>query len=145
MNTKPILLVEDDANDQMLILRSLKKHNILNDVLLANDGAEALEMLYGTGPHENDGPLDPSVVLLDVNMPKVGGLDVLKRIRSEPSTKHLPVVILTSSDEMQDKFLSYDLGANSYVRKPVDFNEFADAVGNLGLYWAVVNEAPPKE
>lgn len=137
--------MEDDANDQTLILRSLKKNKIVNDVLIANDGVEALEILYGTGPHANTGPLDPSVVLLDVNMPRVGGLDVLKRIRSEPSTKHLPVVILTSSDEMQDKFLSYDLGANSYVRKPVDFNAFADAVGKLGLYWAVVNEAPPKE
>lgn len=141
---KPILLAEDSADDQTLILRSLKKNNITNPILIANDGVEALDYLFGTGARSEDGPIRPSVVLLDMKMPRLGGLDVLERIRKEPQTKHIPVVILTSSDEEQDMLRSYDLGANSYVRKPVDFNEFAEAVGKLGLYWVLLNEPPPE-
>ena len=144
MNMRPILLAEDSADDQTLILRSLKKHNITNPVLIANDGVEALDYLFGTGARADEDPLRPAVVLLDMKMPRLNGLDVLERIRKEPATKHIPVVILTSSDEEQDKLRSYDLGANSYVRKPVDFNEFAEAVGKLGLYWALLNEPPPE-
>lgn len=143
MTMRPILLAEDDADDQTLILRSLKKSNITNPVVIANDGVEALDHLFGTGPCAEGGPLRPSVVLLDMKMPRLGGLDVLERIREAPETKHIPVVILTSSDEEQDMLRSYDLGANSYVRKPVDFNEFAEAVGKLGLYWVLLNEPPP--
>jgi two-component system response regulator len=144
MNMRPILLAEDSADDQTLILRSLKKHNITNPVLIANDGVEALDYLFGTGARADEDPLRPAVVLLDMKMPRLNGLDVLERIRKEPATKHIPVVILTSSDEEQDKLRSYDLGANSYVRKPVDFNEFAEAVGKLGLYWVLLNEPPPE-
>jgi two-component system response regulator len=143
MPMRPILLAEDSADDQTLILRSLKKNNITNPVLIANDGVEALDYLFGTGAQADEGPVRPSIVLLDMKMPRLGGLDVLERIRNEPATKYIPVVILTSSDEEQDKVQSYDLGANSYVRKPVDFNEFAEAVGKLGLYWALLNEVPP--
>jgi CheY-like chemotaxis protein len=145
MKMKPILLAEDSADDQTLILRSLKKNNITNPVLIANDGVEALDFLFGTGARAGEAPLRPAVVLLDMKMPRLGGLDVLERIRKEATTKNIPVVILTSSDEEQDKLRSYDLGANSYVRKPVDFNEFAAAIGKLGLYWALLNEAPPEK
>ena len=145
MPIRPILLAEDSADDQTLILRSLKKHNIANPILIANDGVEALDYLFGTGARAEEEPLWPWVVLLDMKMPRLGGLDVLERIRKQPATKRIPVVILTSSDEEQDKLNSYSLGANSYVRKPVDFNEFAEAIGKLGLYWALVNEAPPEK
>lgn len=141
---KPILLAEDSADDQALILRSLKKSNITNPILVANDGVEALDYLFGIGSRAAEGPVRPSVVLLDMNMPKLNGLDVLERIRKDPATRKVPVVILTSSDEEQDVLRSYDLGANSYVRKPVDFNEFAEAVGRLGLYWVLLNEPPPE-
>lgn len=143
MSMYPILLVEDSVDDQTLILRSFKKHNITNQVLVANDGVEALDYLFGTGARAEGGPVRPIVVLLDMKMPRLSGLDVLKRIRGEEATKTIPVVILTSSDEEQDMLRSYDLGANSYVRKPVDFKEFASAVGQLGLYWALLNEPPP--
>ncbi len=144
MTMKPILLAEDSADDQTLILRSLKRNNITNPVLVANDGVEALDYLFGTGIRADHAPIRPAVVLLDMKMPRLGGLDVLERIRKVPATKHIPVVILTSSDEERDKLASYDLGANSYVRKPVDFKEFAEAVGRMGLYWALLNEAPPE-
>ena len=143
MSMEPILLAEDSVDDQTLILRSLKKHNISNPVLIANNGVEALDYLFGTGNRAEEGPIRPVVVLLDMKMPKLSGLDVLERIRSEAATKTIPVVILTSSDEEQDMLRSYDLGANSYIRKPVDFSEFVDAVGQLGLYWALLNEPPP--
>ncbi len=141
---KPILLVEDSADDQTLIQRSLKKSKITNPIVVANDGVEALDLLFGTGARADEGPLRPSVVLLDVKMPRLDGLDVLELIRKNPATRRIPVVILTSSDEEQDMLRSYDLGANSYVRKPVDFNEFAEAVGRLGLYWILLNEPPPE-
>ena len=143
MSINPILLVEDNVDDQTLMLRSFKKHNIANEVLVANDGVEALDYLLGTGVRSDNGPIRPAVVLLDMKMPKLSGLDVLERIRSEGATKTIPVVILTSSDEEQDMLRSYNLGANSYVRKPVDFRDFASAVGELGLYWALRNELPP--
>lgn len=143
MAMRPILLAEDSADDQTLILRSLKKNNITNPVLIANDGVEALDYLFATGTRAGEAPVRPAVVLLDMKMPRLGGLDVLESIRKNPASKHIPVVILTSSDEEQDKLRSYDLGANSYVRKPIDFSEFAEAVSNLGLYWALVNEPPP--
>ncbi len=143
MPINPILLVEDSVDDQTLMLRSFKKHNIANDVLVANDGVEALDFLFGTGIRAENGPVRPAVVLLDMKMPRLNGLDVLERIRGEEKTKTIPVVILTSSDEEQDMLRSYNLGANSYVRKPVDFRDFASAVGELGLYWALRNELPP--
>ena len=141
---RPILLVDDSADDLTLILRSLKKSNITNPVLVANDGVEALDYLFGTGARAEAGPLQPSVVLLDMKMPRLDGLDVLERIRSDPATRRTPVVILTSSNEEQDVLRSYDLGANSYVRKPIDFNEFAEAIAKLGLYWVLLNEPPPE-
>ena len=144
MPAKPILLAEDSPDDQMLILRSLKKSHITNPVIVANDGVEALDYLFATGVHAGQKPVRPAVILLDMKMPKLGGLDVLERIRSERSTKHFPVVILTSSDEEQDKMRSYDLGVNSYVRKPVDFKDFSEAVERLGLYWVLINQAPPE-
>jgi two-component system response regulator len=144
MPIKPILLAEDSPDDQTLILRSLKKSHITNPIIVANDGVEALDYLFATGIHANEEPIRPAVVLLDMKMPKLGGLDVLERIRTQQSTRHIPVVMLTSSDEEQDKLRSYDLGVNSYVRKPVDFKEFSAAVERLGLYWILLNEGPPE-
>lgn len=131
-------MVEDSPDDEALILRALRKNNILNEVLVARDGEEATERLFGNGS------VQPQVVLLDLKLPKVDGLEVLQRIRSDERTRFLPVVVLTSSREEEDVLRSYRLGANSYVRKPVDFAEFVQAVGNLGLYWLLVNEPPPK-
>jgi two-component system response regulator len=140
-----ILLVEDNPDDEALTLRALKKNNIGNELVVVRDGAEALEFLFCTGAYADRDPLKkPQVILLDLKLPKVDGLEVLRRIRAEPSTHLLPVVILTSSKEEQDRINGYKLGANSYVRKPVDFTEFIDAVRQLGLYWLVLNEAPPK-
>jgi two-component system response regulator len=145
MSDKVILLVEDDPNDEVLILRGLKKHNILNEVIVVRDGAEALDFLFGTGAHAGaTTPELPQVVLLDLNLPKIGGLDVLRRIRSDERTRLLPVVILTSSKEDRDLIDGYSLGANSYVQKPVDFVQFAEAVGRLGLYWLLINQKPPR-
>ena len=144
METKVILLVEDNPDDEALTLRSLSKSKILNNVVVARDGVEALDYLFGTGPYEGrDKRILPQLVLLDLKLPKIDGLEVLKRIRSDPLTKFLPVVILTSSDEERDLVESYELGANSYVCKPVDFNQFADAVRQLELYWLVLNQSPP--
>jgi two-component system response regulator len=139
MEEKVILLVEDNSNDELLTLRALKKNKIKNEVVVARDGTEALEYLFGTG---NARPL-PQVVLLDLKLPKVDGLEVLQRIRADGRTKRLPVVILTSSNEEKDLVACYDRGANSYIRKPVDFNQFTEAVRQLGLYWLVLNESPP--
>lgn len=140
---RDILLVEDNPDDVALTLRALKKNNIANVVVVAKDGAEALEYLLGTGTYAGRDPRDhPAVVLLDLKLPKVDGLEVLRRLRADPRTKLLPVVILTSSREEQDIIHGYDLGANSYVRKPVDFTAFVEAVKNLGLYWLVLNEPP---
>ena len=144
MNNKVILLVEDNADDEALALRALKKNHILNDVIVAHDGAEALDYLFGTGAYAGrDLSEPPQVVLLDLKLPKVSGLEVLKRIREEERTRFQPVVILTSSKEEHDLASSYSLGANSYIRKPVDFDQFSDAVRQVGLYWLVLNEAPP--
>lgn len=145
MNDKFILLVEDNPDDEALTLRSLRKNNILNQVEVTRDGAEALDYLFGTGAYaKRDLSRMPAVVLLDLKLPKVDGLEVLRRIRSDERTKLLPVVILTSSKEEQDVVNGYRLGTNSYIRKPVDFNQFVEAVGNLGLYWLLLNEPPPQ-
>jgi two-component system response regulator len=141
---KVILLVEDNADDEALTLRALQKNNIKNEVVVAHDGAEAFDYLFGTGKYAGRNPdLMPQVVLLDLKLPKVEGLEVLRRIRADKRTKRLPVVILTSSVEEQDRITGYDLGANSYVRKPVDFAQFTEAARQLGLYWLVLNEPPP--
>jgi len=143
MKTKIILLVEDNPDDVKLTMRALKKANVLNEVVVAQDGAEALEYLFGTGKYAGrDVNQKPQVVLLDLKMPKVDGLEVLQRVRADERTKLLPVVILTTSSEDKDRVSSYKLGANSYVRKPVDFNQFTEAVRQLGLYWLLLNEGP---
>ncbi len=140
-----ILLVEDHEDDVDLTLRALKRNNIRNEVVVARDGVEALDYLWGTGAHAGrDIAQMPQVILLDLKLPKVDGLEVLRQVRSDERTKLLPVVILTSSREQQDMIESYSLGANSYVRKPVDFNQFVEAVRQLGLYWLVLNEPPPR-
>jgi len=143
MKNKVILLVEDNPDDVKLTLRALKKSNILNEVAVAQDGVEALDYLFGTGKHAGrDTRVMPQLVLLDLKMPKMDGLEVLQRLRGDEKTKLLPVVVLTTSSEDKDRIESYKLGANSYVRKPVDFDQFVDAVRQLGLYWLVLNEAP---
>ncbi len=143
MKAKNILLVEDNPDDVQLTLRALKKSKIMNDVVVAQDGIEALDYLFGTGKHAGrDAKGLPQVVLLDLKMPKMDGLEVLQRIRGDERTRLLPVVVLTTSSEDRDRVESYKLGANSYVRKPVDFNQFAEAVNQLGLYWLVLNESP---
>ena len=145
MENKIILLVEDNPDDVTLTLRAFKKNNITNEVVVASDGSEALDYLFATGAHTGrDISVMPMVILLDLKLPKVDGLEVLKRLRAEARTKLLPVVILTSSKEEQDLIDSYSLGANSYIRKPVDFAQFTEAVRQLGLYWLVLNEPPPK-
>jgi two-component system response regulator len=145
MNDKIILLVEDNPDDEALTIRALHKSNIRNEVVVARDGAEALDYLFGRGAHASRNTrVLPQLVLLDLKLPKVDGLDVLRAIRGDPRTRGLPVVILTSSKEDGDLIHGYDLGANSYVRKPVDFVAFADAVRQLGLYWLVLNEFAPE-
>jgi two-component system response regulator len=139
MKEKTILLVEDTADDEKLILMSLKRNKIGNEVIVARDGQQALDHLLGAGRGEQDLPM---VVLLDLKLPKVDGLEVLQRIRADDRTKLLPVVVLTSSDEEKDRIESYGLGANSYVRKPVNFDEFSEAVRQLGLYWFILNRPP---
>lgn len=145
MDNKMILMVEDNPDDEELTLRALKKNNIGNKVSVVRDGAEALDFLFCTGSYSQRDPREvPQVILLDLKLPKVDGLEVLRRIRADERTSLLPVVILTSSKEEQDMLEGYKLGANSYVRKPVDFNQFVEAVRQLGLYWLVLNEAPPR-
>ena len=143
MAQRVILLVEDNPDDEALTRRALAKNNIQNEVRVALDGAEALEILLGTGAHAGH-PLAPEVVLLDLKLPKVDGLEVLRRVRANERTRLLPVVILTSSREERDVVSGYGLGANSYIRKPVDFGQFVEAVRQLGLYWLVLNEPPPR-
>ena len=143
MKRKTILLVEDNADDRLLTIRALKRSNIANSIDEVKDGQEALDFLFAKGDYAHREPKDlPQVVLLDLKLPKLDGLEVLKRIRENPITQHLPVVVLTSSKEQQDIVSSYQLGANSYVRKPVDFNEFAEAARQLGMYWLLLNEVP---
>ncbi|MDI1327186.1 MAG: response regulator [Brevundimonas sp.] len=142
MREKVILLVEDNPKDEALMLRALQKGNILNTVIVAHDGVEALDYLFSAATDGTLKPL-PELVLLDLKMPKIDGLEVLKHIRADERTRFLPVVILTTSSEDQDRLNGYRLGANSYVRKPVDFVQFSEAVGQLGLYWLVLNEPPP--
>jgi CheY-like chemotaxis protein len=144
MKDKVILLVEDNPDDVALTERALKKNNIINTVVVAHDGQEALDFLTGTGAFEGAATDElPEVVLLDLKLPKVNGLEVLRAIRSDERTHRLPVVILTSSAEERDIVSSYDLGANSYIRKPVDFDQFVEAVRELGLYWLVLNQSVP--
>ena len=143
MRRKLILLVEDNPDDEALAIRALKKSNLANEIAVARDGVEALDFLFCEGIHADRDPHDvPVVVLLDLKLPKIDGLEVLKRVKADERTRRLPVVIMTSSSEEQDIISSYDLGANSYIRKPVDFNKFTDAVAQLGLYWLVLNEVP---
>lgn len=144
MYTKIILLVEDNPDDEALTLRALKKNNIRNEIIVARDGVEALDYLFGAGAYAGRDPADlPSVVLLDLKLPKVDGLEVLRRVRADERTKFLPVVILTSSKEEQDLQEGYSQGCNSYVRKPVNYDEFLEAVRQLGLYWLLLNESAP--
>lgn len=143
MREKVILLVEDNPDDEALTLRALKKNDIRNQVVVARDGAQALEYLFGTGEREERNPeVLPELVLLDLKLPRVDGLEVLRRIRADERTRLLPVVILTSSKEQRDLVEGYGYGANSYIRKPVDFGQFVEAVRQLGLYWLVLNQTP---
>jgi two-component system response regulator len=138
---KVILLVEDNESDEVLTLRAFRKSHVANEIVVARDGAEALDYLFGTGAYEGrDVAQQPQLVLLDLNLPKIGGLDVLRRIRADERTRRLPVVVLTSSAEEADVIGSYDLGANAYVRKPVDFTQFMDAAQTLGLFWLLLNQ-----
>lgn len=138
-----ILLVEDNPDDEALTVRALRKNNIANEIVVAHDGAEAVDYLFATGAHTDDASRLPQVVLLDLKLPKLDGLDVLRRIRGDARTRLIPVVVLTSSKEERDLVDSYSLGANSYVQKPVDFGEFVEAARQLGLYWLILNQPPP--
>ena len=141
--TKTILLVEDDSDHEILTIRALRKANIANEIRVARDGEEALDLLFGSGDQVLK--TSPQVVLLDLKLPKIDGLEVLRRIRENERTQMLPVVVLTSSDEESDVVRSYRLGVNSYIRKPVNFTEFAEATRQLGMYWLVLNECPPNQ
>ena len=144
-NDKIILLVEDNPDDEALTIRALKQHNIANEVVVARNGAEALDYLFGTGAYQGRDLADtPAVVLLDLKLPKIDGLEVLKRLRAQERGKLQPVVVLTSSKEEADIAESYGRGANSYIRKPVDFEQFSEAIKQVGLYWLVLNEPPPR-
>jgi len=141
---KVILLVEDSQRDEELAIRALRKNNIKNEVIVARDGEEALDYLFGTGTHAGRNTAEiPTVILLDIKLPKIDGIEVLRRLRANEKTKLLPVVILTSSKEDKDRLDGYTSGANSYVRKPIEFGEFAEAVRQLGLYWLLLNEPAP--
>jgi two-component system response regulator len=142
-NNKTLLLVEDNPDDEELTLRALRKQNLANDIVVARDGQEALDWMFAEGEYATRDINDlPQVILLDLKLPKVDGLQVLERIRANNITRNVPVVVLTSSNEEQDLLRSYDLGANSYVRKPVDFEQFLEAARQLGLFWLVLNEVP---
>jgi CheY-like chemotaxis protein len=139
-----IMLVEDNPDDEALTLRALARNRITNEIIVAHDGVEALDFLFATGSHAGrDLSVMPQIILLDIKLPRVDGLEVLRRLRADQRTHLLPVVILTSSNEEQDRLAGYGLGANSYVRKPVDFTQFTEAVRQLGLYWLILNQAPP--
>lgn len=145
MKERSILLVEDNPDDEALAMRALRKNNILNEVVVARDGAEAVDYLFGTGSYAGrDMGIMPSVILLDLKLPKIDGLEVLRRLRADERTKLIPVVILTSSREDEDLIKGYKYGANSYIRKPVNFAEFVEAIGKLGVYWLLLNEPPPR-
>ena len=145
MNEKIILLVEDNPDDEELTLRALKRQKITNEIIVVRDGQEALDYLFGAGAYAGrDTRIQPQVVLLDINLPKVSGLDVLKLLRADERTRMLPIVILTSSTEERDLTAAYKNCVNSYIRKPVDFDQFTEAVRQLGLYWLILNESPPK-
>lgn len=145
MSEATILLVEDNPDDEFLTTRELRRQNIASQIVVVRDGAEALDYFFGTGKYEGRDPRDvPAVTLLDLKLPKVDGLEVLRRIRADERTQHAPVVVLTSSDEQRDIIKSYQLGVNSYVRKPVDFDQFREAVRQLHLYWIILNEPTPK-
>lgn len=145
MSAQTILLVEDNPDDAALTLHALETNQITNPVVVARDGVEALDYLFATGSHADRDPGElPTLVLLDLKLPRIDGLEVLRRLRADARTRLLPVVILTSSNEDEDRFRGYSLGANSYVRKPVDFDEFVRAAGQLGLYWLLLNQAPPR-
>jgi len=143
MKSKVILVVEDNPRDEALTLRALKKSNVVNDVVVVRDGVEALDYLFGTGTHDGrDASELPQMVLLDLKLPKIDGLEVLRKLRGDERTRRLPVVIFTSSSEEEDMVKSYNLGANSYVRKPVEFDQFLEATRQLGIYWLLLNEVP---
>lgn len=146
MGRKTILLVEDNPDDRDLTVRALKRHHLGEDLIVARDGAEALDYLFCEGDYARRDVCDtPQVILLDLKLPKLSGLEVLRRLRADPRTKLLPVVILTTSNEEEDRLSGYGFGANSFVRKPVDFEKFSDAVRELGVYWLVRNEPPPRQ
>jgi two-component system, response regulator len=146
MKNKVILLVEDSKSDEELTLRALRKNNIETDVVVARDGVEALDYLFGGGAYAGRNTADvPTVVLLDIKLPKIDGLEVLRRVRADERTKLLPVVILTSSKEDKDRLTGYTSGANSFVRKPIEFAEFSEAIRQLGIYWLILNQPPPPD
>uniref|UniRef100_B8HJY0 Response regulator receiver protein n=1 Tax=Cyanothece sp. (strain PCC 7425 / ATCC 29141) TaxID=395961 RepID=B8HJY0_CYAP4 len=141
---KIILLVEDNPDDEALAIRALKRHHIGNEIVVAHDGVEALDYLFGTGSYlGRDITIKPTVILLDLKLPRIDGLEVLRRLRDDERTRLLPVVVLTTSSEEQDLLHSYSLGCNSYIRKPVDFIQFSEAIRQLGMYWLLMNEPPP--
>lgn len=140
---RPILLVEDNPRDLELTLAALAKCQLANEIVIARDGAEALDYLYRRGPHAERPPLDPAVVLLDLKLPKIDGLEVLEKVKQDPQQRQVPVVMLTSSREERDLVRSYELGVNAFVVKPVDFNAFFEAIQDLGMFWAILNEPPP--
>ena len=145
IRSRVILLVEDNPNDVKLTMHAFEKSNISNEIIVVGDGEEAIDYLFATGRHaDRDPKVIPEVILLDLKLPKIDGLGVLRRLRADERTRRLPVVILTSSKEEKDVTSSYNLGANSFVRKPVDFDQFIDAARHLGLYWLVMNEPPPR-
>jgi CheY-like chemotaxis protein len=144
MTHRPILLVEDNPDDIALTRRAFKQTKIANELVVVEDGAEALEYMFATGSYAGrDTSMTPAIILLDLNLPKVNGLEVLQHLRADERTRRIPIIILTTSNEERDLVESYDLGANSFVRKPVDFQQFTEAVRQLGMYWLVLNEAPP--
>lgn len=144
INHKVILLVEDNPDDEALTIRALNRNHIANEVIVAHDGVEALDYIFGTGLYAGrDISLKPAVILLDLKLPRIDGLEVLRRLRSDERTKLLPVVVLTTSGEEQDLLDSYSLGCNSYIRKPVDFLQFSEAIRQLGMYWLLMNQSPP--
>lgn len=146
MKDKVILMVEDNPRDEALTVRALRKSNIVNEVVVARDGVEALDYLFGTGAYEGrDTSIVPQLILLDLKLPRMDGLQVLRSMRADDRTRRLPVVVFTSSSEEEDMIKSYDLGANSYVRKPVDFEQFSEATRQLGMYWLILNQAAPAD